>query len=296
MRRLRALTAGVAMLAASVAAAAEKPVIAAVNYPLAYFAERLGGDAVEVLFPIPADADPAFWRPKLKDIAAIQAADLIALNGAGYAAWTTKASLRRSRIVDTSAGFSDDYIQTETVTHSHGDGGEHSHAAIATHTWLDFALAARQAEALASAMARRVPEAAATVDAARSDLIGELEALDREAAAAAEALRGRAIIATHPRYQYFARAYGLDIRSLEWEAGEAPSEKQWRDLTALAEETGAAILLWEAAPPDAARERAAAAGFADAMLPTLANRPGTGDFLSAMRSALADLAALAPTD
>ena len=35
----------------------------AVNYPLAYFAERLGGDDVEVVLPVPAGEDPAFWAP-----------------------------------------------------------------------------------------------------------------------------------------------------------------------------------------------------------------------------------------
>ena len=34
-----------------------------VNYPLAYFAERIGGDHVEVHFPAPVDVDPAFWKP-----------------------------------------------------------------------------------------------------------------------------------------------------------------------------------------------------------------------------------------
>lgn len=141
------------------AAAQDTPRIAVVNYPLAYFAERLGGEGVEVLFPVPDGTDPAFWRPGIADIAAIQGADLIALNGAGFAQWTTKASLPRSRLVDTSAEFSDAYIKTETVTHSHGDDGEHSHTGTATYIWLDFELAASQAEALSAAMARRVPGA-----------------------------------------------------------------------------------------------------------------------------------------
>ena len=34
-------------------------VVAAVNYPLAYMAERIGGDEVEVRFPAPPDVDPA---------------------------------------------------------------------------------------------------------------------------------------------------------------------------------------------------------------------------------------------
>lgn len=281
---------------AGAAAAAEKPVVAVVNYPLAYFAERLGGDAIEVLFPVPPDRDPAFWRPSLADIAAIQKADLIALNGAGYAAWTTKASLPRSRIVDTSAPFSDRFIATETITHSHGAEGQHSHEGVASHTWLDFSLAAIQAETLAAAMSRRMPDLAENIEAAKTALLADLAALNTAALEASEALRGAPIIATHPRYQYFARAYGLDIHSLEWEAGEAPSEDQWDQLNALARETGARILIWEAEPPVAARERAAAIGLSDLIIPTLANRPAEEDFLSSMNDALGSLASAGLAD
>ena len=34
-----------------------------VNYPLSYFAERIGGDKVNLSFPAPADDDPATGRP-----------------------------------------------------------------------------------------------------------------------------------------------------------------------------------------------------------------------------------------
>lgn len=283
-------------LVAAAAHAADKPVVAAVNYPLAYFAERLGGEAVDVLFPVPADRDPAFWRPSLADISAIQQADLIALNGAGYAAWTTKASLPRSRIIDTSRPFEHRFIETETVTHSHGEDGEHSHEGLASHTWLDFALAAQQAETLSAAMARRMPDLAKDIEAATPPLIADLEALYQVAMTASGALEGATIIATHPRYQYFARAFRLDIRALQWDAGEAPTEAQWDELTALAGETGARILIWEAAPPEAARERAAAIGLRDVVLPTFANRPVDGDFVTGMRQALENLAALGATD
>ncbi|MDF1727819.1 MAG: zinc ABC transporter substrate-binding protein, partial [Sulfitobacter sp.] len=125
-------------------AAQDRPVVATDNYPLAYFADRLGGGEVEVLFPVPEGTDPSFWRPGIADITAIQKADLIALNGAGFSTWSTKASLPRSRTLDTSAGFQDRLIRTDTVTHSHGEGGEHSHTATANYTWLDFTLAMEQ--------------------------------------------------------------------------------------------------------------------------------------------------------
>ena len=134
MRMARDL-AMVLLLAAVFAApthAADKLTIYTVNYPLAYFAERLAGDLAEVRFPAPPDVDPAFWKPGADVVAAYQRADLILLNGAGYAKWVDKASLPRSRLVDTSRAFADKYIQAPSaVTHSHGPGGEHAHSGTA---------------------------------------------------------------------------------------------------------------------------------------------------------------------
>ncbi|MEL6978239.1 MAG: metal ABC transporter substrate-binding protein [Pseudomonadota bacterium] len=272
-------------------AAAEKPRIVAVTYALAYFAERLAGDAAEVAFPVPAGRDPALWRPQISDISAIQSADLILLNGAGFAGWTTKASLPRGRLVDTSRAFADRYIKTKSITHSHGADGEHTHEGVAAFTWLDQTLAAQQAEAVAAGLNRAKIGAPEAIDAALQRLKATLAALDAEAGALAAAASGAAAIATHPRYQYFARAYGLEIASLDWEAGAAPSAAQLQALSALIAATGARVLIWEAAPPAAAREAVRALGVRDAVFPTLAAAPASGDYETTLRNAVAELRA-----
>ncbi len=61
----------------------ERLVVYAVNYPLAWLAERIGGEFVAVVLPWPADVDPAFWSPDAETVAAYQRADLIILNGGG---------------------------------------------------------------------------------------------------------------------------------------------------------------------------------------------------------------------
>ena len=271
------------------AQAAEKPRVVAVNYALAYFAGRLAGDAVDVVFPVPAGRDPSFWRPAIADISAIQTANLILLNGAGFAAWTTKASLPRARVVDTSRGFADRYIKTETITHSHGADGEHSHEGIASFTWLDQEFAALQAEAVAAGLRRAKIGDPAAIDAALGDLKATLAALDAEAQALAGSAKGVSAIATHPRYQYLARAYGLDIASLEWEAGAAPDGAQLEALSALVAETGARVLIWEAEPPLAAREAVRALGLEETIFPTLAAAPASGDYAVAFSRAVAEL-------
>lgn len=278
-------------LGAPWAAAQDRPTIFAVNYALSYFAERLGGSEVEVVFPVPDGIDPAFWRPDASEISRMQAADLIVLNGAGFAGWTTQVSLPRSRLVDTSRGFRDRYIATQSVTHSHGNDGAHSHTAIAAFTWLDQELAVLQAQAIAAAMASRGLLDPDLIYQRLTGLSEDLMALDALAQTLRTDAEGVALVATHPRYQYLARAYDLDIRSLEWEAGAAPDNDQLEELAALHAETDARLLLWEAPPPEAARADVTALGLVDVVFPTLAMTPPEADYISVLTEALETLKA-----
>jgi zinc transport system substrate-binding protein len=278
-----------AALLPRVAAAQASFTVAAVNYPLAWFAERLAGDLAEVIFPVPPGTDPSFWRPGIAEIAAFQSADLILLNGAGFAAWTQRATLPRSRIVNTSAAFEGAYIATETVSHSHGEAGEHSHTGTASYTWLDFGQALQQAVAIAEALRRVAPQAEDQIARNLDGLTADLEALDAEAREIGAGAAAHAVISSHPRYQYFGRAYGLTLDAVDWDASEPPSEAQWLELERLAQETGAGIFLWEAAPDADAMDRIRALGMANAVFPPLANRPDAGDFLSGMTSSLESL-------
>ena len=136
---------------------AEPLTVYTVNYPLQYFTQRIAGDHARVVFPAPADVDPAFWMPDRKTIGDYQQADLIVLNGAAYAGWVSKASLPRLRQVNTSKAFKNGFITVkDTVTHSHGPAGEHSHTGTAFTTWLDFYQAVQQAQAIAEALIRKL--------------------------------------------------------------------------------------------------------------------------------------------
>jgi zinc transport system substrate-binding protein len=270
--------------------------VVAVNYPLAYFAERLAGGAAEVVLPVPQGQDPQFWRPGVEEIGTVQRAELTLLNGAGFAGWTERASLPRARTVDTSRAFADALIATEAVTHAHGPDGEHSHEGVAAFTWLDPGQAALQADAVAAALSRLLPEEAAAVEARLDALRADLAQIDAAADALAPLAGGRPLIASHPRYQYLARAHGLTIESVEWEAGAAPDAAQLDALAALAAELGAAAFLWEAEPPAEARDAVRALGLPSAVVPTLASPPEDGDLLSAMQDGLTELSdALART-
>jgi len=131
----------------------DRLVVYTVNYPLQYFAQRIAGDRAKVVFPAPPNVDPAFWQPDAQTVVAYQGADLILLNGAGYAQWIDRVTLPRRRLVNTSAGFRERYLRVDdAITHSHGPAREHSHSGTAFTTWLDFSLAAEQARSISKAL------------------------------------------------------------------------------------------------------------------------------------------------
>jgi zinc transport system substrate-binding protein len=264
-----------------------------VNYPLHYFAERIGGEFVRVVFPAPGDVDPAYWSPDAETVAAYQAADLILRNGAGYARWVQRASLPRARLLDTSASFRNRLIALDAATtHIHGPEGAHSHADLAFTTWLDPALATLQARAVADTFAEARPEHEAAFGAGLAALEIALGELDARLAEAARAIGKTPLLFSHPVYQYFARRYALNSRSLHWEPDEPSDERAWRALEDLLAEHPARWMIWEATPAEAAVRRLEALGVRSIVYSPCANSPEQGDFLSVMRRNAAAFEAL----
>ncbi len=255
-----------------------------VNYPLQYLAERIGGDLIRVEFPAPPDVDPAYWTPEAAVVVAYQDADVILLNGADYAAWVGMASLPASKMVNTSAGFEDGYIRIEdAMTHSHGLEGEHSHGETAFTTWLDPTLALMQAEAILAALVESAPEAEESFRAGLESLERDLMAIDEGVANALARRKAGLLLGSHPVYQYFARRYGLNMKSVHFEPDEFPDEGAWRELQGLLSEHPAQWMIWEAEPLPEITARLEELGVRSVVFEPCANAPDTGDYLSVMR-------------
>lgn len=261
-----------------------KPSVYVVNYPLQYFASRVGGNLVEVHLPAPADVDPAYWEPDAATVEAYQKADLILLNGASYAKWVEMASLPLAKTVNTSAAFRDPYIEMAgTVTHSHGPGGKHAHGGIAFTTWLDPALASRHAEAIGVALRKLLPGREAVLGGNLSGLKGDLQDLDAQFRDSMKDYHGQPLLASHPVYQYLARAYHLNLESVHWEPNEMPGGAEWRRLDDLLTRHKAKWMIWEAAPADGIATELRKRGIGTLVFSTCANVPPAGDYLSVMK-------------
>lgn len=267
------------------------PVVYTVNYPLSYFAERIGGDRVKVVFPV-MDGDPAYWAPDGEAVRAYQDADLILLNGAHYAKWVDKVTLPESKLVDTSKAFHDRYIMLEgAMTHSHGPDGAHEHKGAAFTTWLDLSLANEHAKTILQAFGILAPDQKeafkANYDALKIDLLD----LDKEIRGTVAAKADQPLIGSHPVYQYLNQQYGLNLKSLHWEPDVMPDASQWAELEKLLADHPAQWMVWEGEPMLEVVTRLETLGVKSLVFDPCGNRPDEGDFLSVMKRNVKNLEA-----
>lgn len=278
------------------------PVVYTTFYPTTYFTERIVQGSVPVTCPLPDDEDPIFWRPDVEVIGAYQQATVIVINGASFERWVAMTSLPESRIVDTAAGFAPGELATfDTVTHSHGPAGDHTHDGVDGHFWLDPLLAKRQTQAIEEGLARALPQHATMFKAGRTALDADLETLAARLAALAPRLQGVRVFCSHPAYNYLARRHGWKVTNLDLDPAQEPTDAQWNEIAALAgEHAGPAIMLWESAPLPSTMARLedqhgiASVLFSTAETLDAARRTAGADYLSIMNENIDRLEAALP--
>ncbi len=281
---------GLILFSTATAGESEKLTIYVVNYPLSYFAQRIAGGKADVVFPAPPNEDPAYWMPDAKTISDYQQADLVLLNGANYAKWIDKVTLPRFRMVNTSANFKNDYIEAaEIVTHSHGAEGEHAHEAVAFTTWIDFSLAIKQAKAIAQVLSRKEPALEDVFLRNYDELEKDLLKLDRDTKALVSKDSSKPFIVSHPVYDYLARGYGLNVKSVHWEPDKAPTDKQLLELRNILKDHPAKWVIWEGEPVKESVEKLKVMGIESLVFDPCANMPDNGDFLQVMRQNVENL-------
>ncbi|MDX1333793.1 MAG: metal ABC transporter substrate-binding protein [Robiginitalea sp.] len=270
--------------------AATKPVVYVSNYPLYYFTSRIGGDLVELHFPAAALIDPSGWTPPADTVALMQQADLILVNGASYEGWLMNVSLPDSLLSDTSAAFADRLLPSgETFTHSHGEEGEHAHEGTASTTWMDLSLAGQQAKAVRDALTRARPALQEEFEANYRVLASELSELDKAFKETAAASAEAHLVFSHPVYQYFQKAYGLEGQSLHWEPDAPLDHDMLHEIGHLKKDHDIQYLIWEATPLPESVQQLQERGIQSAVIELMGGRPESADFLEGMRQNLETL-------
>ncbi len=194
-----------------------KRIVVATIYPLADFVRNVAGDRVDVVTLLPAGASPHTYEPSPRDMKAMAGATLMVVNGAGLDFWAEdlkSAASDNMVVLDTSVSLAE-----EGLLLSGEEGGGWN-----PHYWLDPALAQRQVEAIAAALAAADPENGNFYLGNAADYVNQLRSLDQEIASETRSFSRREFITFHPAWTYFAHRYGLvEAAVIEEAPGKEPS-------------------------------------------------------------------------
>jgi len=254
--------------------------IFAVNYPLAYFAERIGGKHVKVINLIPKGVDPAGWSPGKGDLDKIASCDLILLNGNGFASWVEHAELPSSKTVNTTQMVKDHYLSYR------------ENKAMVPCTWIDFDMAKIQAGAVKKALVKRLPQYARDFENGFLKLYHDLNKLNKKMVLVSDKLPCDVLYlyAARPVYDYWANAYQLRLVNLDWTPGIDTKESQWHELNKLLETKPSNAILWEIHPPEEIRRKLQNDfDLQSVVFNPCVQKPDSGDFITVMNQNLDNL-------
>jgi zinc transport system substrate-binding protein len=240
-RSLSALAALTAVLGAACADRGAAPtdavprVIASI-FPLGDLAARIGGGDVAVEVLVPPRADPSTFEPSPRKLQTLGSASAFVLVGGGMDEWMVG--------VPASVGEIATVRLNEGVTLRAGGHGEGTGD---PHTWLDPVLVRdRWLPRIVDALAAARPDARAPIEARGAALGDSLTALDAWIDGRLAPVRGRAFVATHSAWQYFAHRYGVrELGAIYESPGREPSARELADLLGRARAAGVRVVFTE---------------------------------------------------
>jgi zinc transport system substrate-binding protein len=181
--------------------------VVAAFYPLAYAAERIGGDAVEVSNLTQPGAEPHDLELTAQQIASISSADLV-LYQKGFQSAVDKAIEANppKNLIDVSTLVTMLDAST-TGDDEHEDRGD-GHATD-PHTWLSPKNMVSFTTAITAELAKLAPSSADAIAKGGASLTADLNALDGRFSTGLRTCSIRAFITSHAAFGYLAHAYDL---------------------------------------------------------------------------------------
>lgn len=206
----------------------DKLKVVATFYPLAFFAQEIGGEEVTVKQLIPDNTEVHTWQPSFADILAVDEADVIIYNGASLDHWFEEEVLSNidsstKIIVETTKGIK--LIETET---EHADEHEELYD---PHTWISPFLAKQQAQNIYEAMIQKDPDHEGYYSERWQNLKTRFEELDNKYLTGLSTKSKEDIFVAHSAFGYLADRYGFKQHGvIGISADEQPSASVYANL------------------------------------------------------------------
>ena len=218
--------------------------VAAAFYPLAFVAQRVGGDDVSVTNLTQPGAEPHDLELTIKETAEIADADLVMLlHGFQPAVDDAVEQVAAGEVLDVA-----DVVDLETSEEHADDHGDEAgdHGDEDPHFWQDPLLMAEVGDAVAEDLAEIDPAHAADYRANAADLRTDLEALDAAYADGLASCQHETLVVSHDAFGYLGRRYGLDVVGINGLSPDAePSPAHIRALQDLIRKDGIRVVFSE---------------------------------------------------
>lgn len=220
-------------------------------YPLQYFAERIGGDAVNVQSIYPPGADEHSFDPTQKEMMKLADSDLFFYIGLGLEGFVENAekTLKKEHVkmIATADAITEDMLEEGHEHEEHEEDENHEeHGEFDPHVWispvLSDALAFSVKEALIEAAPDKKEQFEENFEALRDDLIK----LDRQFIDMASDAPTKTFYVSHAAFGYLADTYGLEqVAIAGLNSQSEPSQKQLATLVQEAKEQNIKYVLFE---------------------------------------------------
>jgi manganese/zinc/iron transport system substrate-binding protein len=173
--------------------------------------QRVAGDRAQVTGIIGAGVDPHLYKPTRNDVAALMRADVIFYSGLmleGKMADTlVRVARDGKRVFAVTELIDESYLLEPPEMQGHHD----------PHVWMDPRGWMKAVEAVAQALGKYDPTNADHYQSNATTLVTELEKLDAYARRCIASIpeKSRVLITAHDAFNYFGRAYKLDVRGIQ---------------------------------------------------------------------------------
>lgn len=208
-------------------------------YPLAAFAQAIGGERVNVKNLTPAGSEPHDFDPSPGDIVDLQRADVFVYNGAGFEPWAARMlpDVLRSGVTVVNSTEGIDLLRAAEDADEHDDEEDEEHSQYDPHVWLDPVLAAQQVDNIAAGLIRADPEGRRIYESNAEAFKEELNRLDKDYRTQLSDCVSRDIVVSHNSFAYPAARYDLRMMSIAGLTPDAePSPRRLAEIVEFAKE------------------------------------------------------------
>lgn len=234
-------------------------------YPLQYFAERIGGEAVNVHSVYPTGANEHTFEPTQKDMISLADADLFFYIGLGLEGFVENAKKTLAnehvKMVATIDAVSDDQLEASSHDHEHeGEGHDdeaaeeshndshsgHDHSDVDPHVWISPKISQSLALSIKDTLIEAAPDQKENFQKNYEELIVELQKLDADFEEMAHSAPNKTFFVSHAAFGYIANTYGLEqVAVAGLNSQDEPSQKALTEIIDLAKEKNIKYILFE---------------------------------------------------